>query len=251
MIKISAVIITYNEEKNIGRCIDSLIGLVDEVVVLDSFSTDNTRKICEEKRVRFHQRAFEGHIQQKNHAVTHATYDYVLSLDADEYLSAELKRSIEHVKTASTHQAYSMNRLSSLRGRWIYVTDWYPDRKIRLWHKQAASWGGYNPHDKVVVKPGTKVKHLEGNILHVAYDSVDELFRKAYLYASLFAKGNQHKVGSSTFKILYKTFFSFFRNYFLKLGFAYGFDGLAISMSIATYTFAKYAILKDLNSRKG
>jgi glycosyltransferase involved in cell wall biosynthesis len=250
MIKISAVIITYNEEKNIGRCIDSLAGLVEEVVVLDSFSTDNTRRICEEKGAKFYQRAFEGHIQQKNNAVTYATYDYILSLDADEYLSPELRKSIEAVKAQSTHQAYSMHRLSSLRGRWIYVTDWYPDRKIRLWNKQEASWGGYNPHDKLVVKPGVKVKHLDGNILHVAYDSVDELFRKAYLYASLFAKGNEHKVGSSTFKIIYKTFFSFFRNYFLKLGFLYGFDGLAISMSIATYTFAKYAILKDLNSRK-
>jgi glycosyltransferase involved in cell wall biosynthesis len=251
MIKISAVIITYNEEKNIGRCIDSLAGgLVDEVVVLDSFSTDATRKICEEKGAKFFQRTFEGHIQQKNHALTYATYDHILSLDADEYLSPELRKSIEAVKAQNTHQAYSMNRLSSLRGRWIYVTDWYPDRKIRLWNKQVAHWGGYNPHDKLVVKPGIKVKHLDGNILHVAYDSVDELFRKAYLYASLFAQGNRHKVGSSTFKILYKTFFSFFRNYFMKLGFAYGFDGLAISMSIATYTFAKYAILKDLNSRK-
>lgn len=250
MIKISAVIITYNEEKNIGRCIDSLSGLVDEIVVLDSFSTDGTKRICEEKGVRFHQRPFEGHIQQKNHAVTHASHDYVLSLDADEYLSPELRRAIEQVKAQSTHQAYSMNRLSSLRGRWIYVTDWYPDRKIRLWNKQAAHWGGYNPHDKVIVNPSTKVKHLEGNILHVAYDSVDELFRKAYLYASLFAIGNRHKISSSTFKILYKTFFSFFRNYVMKFGFVYGFDGLVISASIASYTFAKYSILKDLNSRK-
>lgn len=250
MIKISAVIITYNEEKNIGRCIDSLSGLVDEIVVLDSFSTDGTKRICEEKGVRFHQREFEGHIQQKNHAVTHASHDYVLSLDADEYLSPELRRAIEQVKAQSTHQAYSMNRLSSLRGRWIYVTDWYPDRKIRLWNKQAAHWGGYNPHDKVIVNPGTKVKHLEGNILHVAYASVDELFRKAYLYASLFAIGNRHKISSSTFKILYKTFFSFFRNYVMKFGFVYGFDGLIISASIASYTFAKYSILKDLNSRK-
>lgn len=250
MIKISAVIITFNEEKNIGRCIDSLAGLVDEVVVLDSFSTDGTKKVCEEKGVKFYQQKFEGHIQQKNSALEHAVGDYILSLDADEYLSPELRQSIGEIKNHNTHQAYSMNRLSSLSGRWIYATDWYPDRKIRLWNKQVGRWGGYNPHDKVVLNDDVKVKHIKGDILHVAYDSIEDLFNKGHWYATLYAKANQHKVSSGTFKILYKTFFAFFKSYFLKFGLVYGFDGLVISFAAASHTFLKYSILKDLNSRK-
>src|SRR4051812_35064963 len=112
MIKISAVIITYNEEKNIGRCIDSLTGLVDEIIVLDSYSKDATQKICLEKGVKFYENAFEGHIQQKNKAVSFAANQYILSLDADEYLSEDLKKSIAEIKLKASYEAYSMNRLS-------------------------------------------------------------------------------------------------------------------------------------------
>lgn len=248
MIKISAVIITYNEEENIGRCIDSLQDLADEIIILDSYSTDNTKKICEERNVKFFQGSFEGHIQQKNSAVSRTTYDFILSLDADEYLSPELRKSILKAKSSGTHQAYSMNRVTSLKGRWIYVTDWYPDKKIRLWNKNYGQWGGYNPHDKVILAKGTKVKNLSGNILHVAYDGTEALFKKAYTYAVIYAKDRQNKVRSSTLKIAYKTIFTFFRNYVLKLGFTYGYDGLVISFSIAAYTFFKYSMLKEFNS---
>jgi len=250
MIKISAVIITFNEERKIGQCIDSLAGLADEIVVLDSFSTDGTKRICEEKGARFYQQKFEGHIEQKNSAVALATHDYILSLDADEYLSAELRQSIEKIKLKSTHQAYAMNRASSLSGRWIYVTDWYPDRKIRLWNKQIGHWGGYNPHDTVVVNPGVEVKHIKGDIMHVAYDSIGDLMKKGYWYAELYAKANQHKVSSSTFKILYKTAFAFFKNYVLKRGLLYGFDGLVISFAAASHTFLKYSILRNLRKQR-
>ena len=249
MIKISVVIITFNEERNIGRCIDSVRKVADEIVVVDSYSKDRTKEICLEKGVRFIENAFGGHIQQKNFALSHASYDYVLSLDADEALSEKLEKSILEVKANAGHQAYSMNRITSLGNSWIYTTDWYPDRKLRLWNKKHGSWGGYNPHDRVIVNKGTSVSHLRGNLKHYGYDGVESLFHKANLYAMIFAREHRFKMRSSFFKIIYKTFFTFFRNYIIKLGIFGGYNGLLISFSNACYTFFKYAILKELNRK--
>jgi glycosyltransferase involved in cell wall biosynthesis len=245
--KISAVIISYNEEANIGRCIDSLLSVADEIIVVDSFSTDRTREICIERGVRFIQNQFKGHIQQKNFALMQAQNDFVLALDADEFLSEELIVSIREVKLDSTHQAYSMNRLSSYQGKWIHVTDWYPDRKLRLWNKNIGTWGGINPHDKVVLNQRLRVKHLNGVILHHAYANVNELLEKAHKYSSIFAEEMRYRLSSSTFKIIYKSIFTFFRNYFFKFGFLRGYEGLVISYTNATYTFYKYAKLREFN----
>lgn len=250
MIKISAVIITFNEEKNIGRCVDSLTGVVDEIIVLDSFSKDNTKAIALNRGVKFYENVFEGHIQQKNKAVSLASHDYVLSLDADEYLSEELKKSIATVKQKPQHQAYSMNRLSSFKGRWIRATDWYPDKKIRLWNRAIGHWGGNNPHDTVIIDKGISVNHLKGDLLHVAYDGIEPLFQKAYTYALIYARDKQGRRGVTAFTIVYKTFFSFFRNYILKRGFICGYDGFIISCVAGVYTFYKYSFLKEYYTRK-
>ena len=247
MIQISAVIITYNEEKNIRRCIKSIKPVADEIIVVDSFSKDGTRRICEEEGVKFIEHPFEGHIQQKNFAVEAASNEFVLSLDADEFLSDELISSIKGVKTSGTHQAYSMNRLNGIAGRWIRSTDWYPDKKLRLWNKNIGKWGGYNPHDTVIVSPGTEVKHLSGNLMHDSYQTYEEMKAKAIQYAKIFALAKQHKKSSSYFKVIYKTIFTFIRNYFIKYGFISGKDGLMISYTNAYYTYHKYAMLKKLN----
>jgi glycosyltransferase involved in cell wall biosynthesis len=247
MIQISAVVITFNEEKNIRRCITSVKPVADEIIVVDSFSKDGTRRICEEEGVKFVEHAFEGHIQQKNFAVTIASNDFVLSLDADEFLSEELANSIKIVKTSGTLQAYSMNRLNGIAGRWIRSTDWYPDKKLRLWNKNIGKWGGYNPHDTVVVSPGTKVQHLSGNLMHDSYQNYHEMMVKAVQYAKIFAHANQHKKSSSILKVIYKSVFTFIRNYFIKYGFLNGVDGLVISYTNAYYTFHKYLMLLKLN----
>ena len=132
-VQISAVIITFNEEKNIERCLQSLQGIVDEIVVVDSFSKDQTKSICEKYNVKFVEHAFEGHIEQKNYAITQASYPYVLSLDADEALDETLKSSILKVKKNWTHDGYSMNRLTNYCGSWIKHCGWYQDTKLRLW----------------------------------------------------------------------------------------------------------------------
>ena len=125
---LSATIITFNEEKNIGRCIDSLLDVADEIIVVDSFSTDATENICLNKNVRFVQHAFDGHIEQKNFSLQLATHLIVLSLDADECLSDELKESILQIKQQPEFDGYFMYRKNNFCGTWIHHCGWYPDK---------------------------------------------------------------------------------------------------------------------------
>src|ERR1035438_9055737 len=120
MENLSVVIITYNEEKNIARCLESIREVADEVIVMDSFSTDRTEQICKEKDVRFYQHAFEGHIEQKNYAAMFTNYPFVLSLDADEALSETLIRNILQVKCKRVCDGYEMSRLTNYCGTWIH-----------------------------------------------------------------------------------------------------------------------------------
>lgn len=249
MVSISGVIITYNEEKNIARCIDSLLAVVDEIVVVDSFSKDRTKEICLSKGVRFVEHPFRSHIDQKNFAVTQATFPYVLSLDADEYLSEELAQSILEAKRAWPAEAYRMNRLSSYGNRWIKHGSWYPDRKIRLWNKSVGIWGGENPHDKVVLKSGTRVIHLQGDILHRAYKDSRETLEKIQRYSDIFAFENAGRKSSSLAKIVAHTAFAFSKSYFIKRGFLDGFEGLMVAKAEANHVFYKYAKLFEANKR--
>ncbi|MDZ4716481.1 MAG: glycosyltransferase family 9 protein [Cytophagales bacterium] len=249
MVKISGVIITYNEEKNIARCIDSIMRIADEVVVIDSYSKDRTRQICLEKGVRFVEHPFRSHIDQKNYAVTQAAYPYILSLDADEYLSEELTQSILEMKRDWPAQAYRMNRLSSYGSKWIKHGSWYPDRKIRLWNREIGSWGGENPHDKVVLKRGTRVIHLEGDILHRAYKDSRETLEKIQRYSDIFAFENAGRKSSSIAKIFGHTTFAFTKSYIIKRGFLDGYEGLMVAKAEANHVFYKYSKLFEANKR--
>ncbi len=178
MVKISAVIITYNEEKNVGRCIDSVAPVADEIVVIDSFSKDRTKDICIARGVTFVEHAFRSHIDQKNYAVTQATHPYILSLDADEYLSPELTQSILEVKNNWVFDAYRMNRLSSYGSKWIKHGSWYPDKKIRLWNRDGIVGWVKTSRPRSAQSEAVKVIQLDGDILHRAYkDSKKHLKR--------------------------------------------------------------------------
>src|SRR6478609_4741541 len=247
MIRITAIIITFNEQENIGRCLDSLIPVADEILVIDSYSTDATKEICLSRGARVIEHKFDGYIEQKNIGIDHATNDYILSLDADEYLSERLTQSILSVKLTATKEAFLMNRLSSYGSKWINHTDWYPDRKLRLWNKNFGRWGGPNPHEKVILQGSVETKHIKGDLLHLAYKDADQLLLKANQYSSLFAKSSRMKVGSNYFKIFYKTLYTFIRNYFIRTGFMSGLAGLQISYTNATYSFFKFSKLLELN----
>lgn len=171
---LSVVVITFNEETNIGRCLDSVSRVADEIVVLDSFSTDKTVEIARQKGAIVKQQKFVGHIEQKNDALSIASNHYILSLDADEALDETLIRSILQAKSEFAYPAYTMNRCANYCGKFIHHGGWYPDRKLRLFDKRVAHWGGINPHDKIEVKPGSTIKHLPGDILHYTYGSIEE-----------------------------------------------------------------------------
>ncbi len=248
MNQLSAVVITFNEEKNIGRCLESLQGVVDEILVLDSFSTDRTEEICKSYGVRFEQHNFDGHIQQKNRAMQKAQFDYVLSLDADEALDQTLKQEIIRLKKNGLSGAYKFNRMTRYIDRWIKHSGWYPDTKIRLWNRKSGRWGGLNPHDRVELDQNVDVTHLRGNLLHYSYYSIEEHIRQSNYFSTisakaLFAKGKKGNLA----KAILKSWWIFIRNYFFKVGFLDGVYGYVICKQTATTTFAKYMKLRDLN----
>ena len=167
--KLSVVIITFNEEQNIERCLQSIVNIADEIIVLDSFSTDKTEEICKKFNVKFHQHKFDGHIQQKNRALGLAENDYVLSLDADEVPNEILLSEIMRIKANLSSDAYYFNRLTNYCGKWIKHCGWYPDQKLRIWNKNKGEWGGVNPHDKVIMQENTSLEYLKGDLLHYSY----------------------------------------------------------------------------------
>ena len=245
MVKISGVVITFNEEQNIARCLDSISKVVDEIVVIDSFSTDKTKTICAEKGVRFIEHKFESHISQKNFAIEQAQHDIILSLDADEYLSKDLEESILQVKANWSHTAYKMNRLSMYGDKWVKHGSWYPERKLRLWDRRVGKWGGYNPHDLVVLSNGIKPIRLKGDLLHRSYRNSYETLQKIQSYSTIYAHDRKGKVKSTVFKIIIHSSFAFFKSYFLKLGFLDGYEGLVVAVSCFNHTFYKYAKVKE------
>ncbi|HVJ66247.1 MAG TPA: glycosyltransferase family 2 protein [Bdellovibrionota bacterium] len=252
--KISALIITYNEEKNIARCLDALVGLADEIVVVDSYSTDRTPEICRAyPKVRFLQNPFAGHIEQKNFALDQATGDYQLSLDADEVLSPELQRSIAQAKAAGFGaEAYRFNRRTHYVDRWIKHCGWYPDTKLRLVRRGTARWGGQNPHDKLIPKnPRARTVWLHGDLLHYSYASIAEHVQQTNKFTSIAAEA-LHRQGkrSCTWKIFTRPLLQFVRDYFFKLGFLDGKYGFVICYINGLSALLKYAKLKELQNAK-
>jgi glycosyltransferase involved in cell wall biosynthesis len=248
MVSLSVVIITFNEEKNIARCIDSVKDLADEIVVVDSFSLDSTKSICLSKGAKFIEHKFEGFTAQKTYATAQATSDYILALDADEYLSPALQASVSKAMNNWNADGYSINRLNSYAGKWIKSCGWYPDRKIRLWDRRKGSWQGGMVHEIVRMGEGANIRHLDGDLLHEAYQNAGQLILKMQQqYADLFALEHAHKKKVTTFKIFYKTAFSFIKSYFLKGGIWDGYEGLVISVSNANGVFYKYAKLLEMN----
>lgn len=247
MPELSVVIITYNEEQNIGRCIESVKDIADEIVVVDSYSTDKTEEIVKSLNARFIQHAFEGHIEQKNWAIEQATYDHILSLDADEVPSERLKESILEAKKNWEHDGYYFNRMTNYCGKWIRHTSWYPARKLRLWDRRKGRWGGMNPHDRFKLAKGATKKLLKGDLLHYSYYSISEHIEQINTFSGIVANTyyRQHRT-ASYLNILFHPVWRLFRDYIIKLGFLDGFYGLVISVNSAHETFLKYVKLRNL-----
>jgi glycosyltransferase involved in cell wall biosynthesis len=245
--KLSAVIITFNEERNIQRCIESLLPVADEIIVVDSFSTDRTEEICKLYGIKFFQNVFEGHIEQKNIALLKANHEWILSVDADEALSETLQKAIKKSLEAPQFDAFAMNRLTNYCGKWVKYCGWYPDTKVRLVKKNKAHWIGTNPHDKLELKEKSQVCSLQGDLLHYSYYTKEDHFKQIEYFGNISAKELFLKGKNISVFLLYlKVITQFFKSYFVKMGFLDGKTGWLISSRSAYATLRKYQILRKM-----
>ncbi len=247
---ISAAIITFNEEKNIERCLKSIINIVDEIIVVDSFSTDRTEEICKRYNTLFIKNKFEGHIQQKNFAMNKCKHDYVLSLDADEELTAELQDKILFYKQQITdYDAYIFKRLTNFCGKWVKHSGWYPDYKIRLWNKKMGEWGGENPHDTVIMNKNSRQKKIAADILHYSFYSIEEHITQINKFSTIKADNLFRKNKNAyLLEMLFNPIVKFVKTFIFKCGFLDGFYGLVIALNSAFSNYLK--LIKLYNKQK-
>ena len=246
--KISAAIITFNEERNIARALESL-RCCDEIVVVDSGSTDRTVELATKLGARVLDMAWRGYAGQKNYASESCKYDWILSLDADEALSESLEAEIWQIKkNGPEFEAYTMPRLAQYLGRWILHSGWYPDRKVRLFDRRRARWVGNYVHESVLVEG--RIGHLNSNILHFTCSSLSEHIRTMDRYTTLAAEQLVNQKAQIGWKELaLDPPWTFLRTYIVQRGFLDGTEGLAIAYMAALYNFLKYAKAKYMGPR--
>ena len=248
MIKLSGVIITFNEERNIENCLQSLITVVDEIIIVDSYSTDNTKAICKRFNETFIEQKFLGYIEQKNFALKQASNNHIVSLDGDESLSETLQKTIIDLKSNWVFVGYYCNRFNNFCGQWIKHSDWYPNKKLRVFDRRKAEWKGINPHDNVQLYDADAITgHLKGDVLHKTYQSYSEFNQKTEYFSTIAAKAYFDKGKKAPiWKVVFNPTWAFFKSYFLRLGFLDGFNGFVICVQTANITFLKYSKLREL-----
>jgi glycosyltransferase involved in cell wall biosynthesis len=243
---VSVTIITRDEESDIGAALRSA-AWADEIVVVDSGSTDRTVEIARAAGARVVVREWPGYIAQKNFAAAQAVHDWIFSLDADERITTGLATEIRRVLERPAHTAYRIPRLTWHLGRWIRGTDWYPDYQTRLYDRRAAQWTGGYVHESVTA--GGPVGQLHGELQHFAYRDIADHLETINRYTS-YAARQMHEDGrrGSTWKMLLHPPAAFLRNYLLKGGFRLGTAGLIVSALNAYYVFLKFAKLWQLDA---
>jgi glycosyltransferase involved in cell wall biosynthesis len=246
---ISALVITYNEEKNIGKCIDALFEVCDEVIVVDSNSKDETVAIAKEKGATVIIQPFLGDGPQRIHGVPFCKNDWILNLDADEYLDTD---SIEFIKKASffeaPYDAYSFRVKNFLQDKVIDFAGWYPDYKIRFFNKKTATPSEDKVHQKIIA---TNIKKLKTHILHYGSHSFFQIIAKKNQYAQWNAE-QLYDAGKrvNSFKPVLNGLVSFIRCYFFKKGIINGIDGLTISLTQGYFSYIKYANLYQIQKER-
>ncbi|HSB13367.1 MAG TPA: glycosyltransferase family 2 protein [Bryobacteraceae bacterium] len=244
--KISATIITLNEEDNIARAIESL-RCCDEVVVVDSGSQDRTMEIAAKLGARIVESPWRGYAGQKNFAAEKASYDWILSIDGDEALSEALEGEIWQIKKSGPKfDAYTMPRMAQYLGRWILHSGWYPDRKVRLYDRRRAQWAGDFVHESVNVSGS--VGHLDYNLLHFTCDSISSHLKRMERYTTLAAQDLVARGKKVTLAdLLLDPPWTFLRTYVFQAGFLDGIEGLTIAYMAAFYNFVKYAKARNMS----
>ncbi|GFO61604.1 glycosyl transferase [Geomonas silvestris] len=245
MTKISATIITLNEEANIGQCLASL-DFADEIVVVDSGSTDRTAEICRaHDRVRFVEHPWLGFGKQKNLAASLAANDWVFNIDSDERVTPRLQESILAADTGKI-ACFKVARENYFGERWIRRCGWYPDYNMRLYDRTRCAFSERQVHEALVCQG--EVGILTGNLVHRTYSGIADYLKRMDRYSSLAAQelvqaGKRPGVA----QLFYKPAFTFFKMYVLRLGFLEGYTGFILSKLYSHYTFYKYSKAIELN----
>lgn len=249
MRKLTVTIITKNEERNIARCLESIKEVADEIVVVDSGSTDQTESICRQFNVNFVFKNWEGYAAARNYAAALATNNWVLSLDADEALSEELKKSILFQKQSGDAATCSFKRLTNYCGKWIRHCGWYPDVKVRLYDRNSLTWVGLI-HEELSPKP-ENITLLSGDLMHYSYYSISGHIQQADRFTTLSAQAAFEKgKRSNVLKIVFGPGVKFIKSYFFQLGFLDGLYGFIVCRISAQATFYKYIKLWMLQRKK-
>lgn len=244
--KISGLVITYNEEHNIKACIDSLKSVCDDIVVVDSLSSDRTVKIAEETGATVVSQPFLGDGPQRNYGLKFCRHDWVLNLDADERLDEDAVKTIKSLNLQQTpYEAFELKRKNFYQDRWIKCCGWYPDYIRRLFNKNKTRFRDIAIHTKIETE---NYRRLNAHIIHHAYDNAGEMIRKIDAYATVFAQ-NSHKRSHPT-KAFARAFYAFIKNYFFQRGFLCGYEGLLISVSNANGVFYKYMKLYEKQRKR-
>ena len=249
MNKLSVVIITFNEARNIERAILSVKKIADEIIVVDSFSTDDTSKICKHYQVKFHQRKWTGYSDQKNYANKLAQYDTIFSLDADEAVDSTLEKEILSLKSKGFKDLYIVNRMVNYCGKWIKHSSWYPDKKLRIFPKELANWEGEFVHEELNFSESLSQIELKGHLEHYTYYNFIEHRERADKYSFLTAQKMYNKGKSATtLKPYFSAIARFISMFIIHLGFLDGYLGFKIAQISAQSNVIKYKELRRLNN---
>ena len=244
---LSVIIITKNEAANIRACLES-VAWADEIIVVDSGSSDATADICKGFGAQVHVHDWPGFGAQKNRALGYATKDWVLSLDADERITPELRTEIESVLQNPRADGYEIPRLSSFCGRFMHHSGWYPDYVTRLFHRGAARFSDDLVHERLVVNGS--VGKLRHHLIHETYHDLESLLTKVNQYSTAGARMlNEKNKSASLTRAVLSALWAFFRTYILRAGFLDGREGFMIAISTAEVTYYRYTKLMLLNKR--
>jgi glycosyltransferase involved in cell wall biosynthesis len=249
-LEVSVVVVCFNEEENIGSCLES-VKWCDEIIVVDSFSTDKTLEICSRYTDRIIQRRWKGYVDQVSFAISQATRDWVLLLDADERVSAELRREIEEAlgRVEAGVTAFSMPRLVNYLGRWWWRGGWYPGYKTRLFRRGMASCGGLDPHPRILVRGA--VPRLRNPLYHFSYRDIADHINRVNHFTTIASGELQRTARSSRWgDVLFRPTARFLCFYIWKRGFLEGFPGLFVAVTAAYYVFLKYAKLREAEMKE-
>jgi glycosyltransferase involved in cell wall biosynthesis len=245
-VEISAVIITFNEEKRLEPALKSLAGLVSEIVVVDSFSTDSTVKLAKKYTNKVFQRKWIDYTDQKNYANTRTSFPWILSLDADERISPELREEILEIKNEEPEcDGFSIPRQVYYLGRWIRHSGWYPDRKLRLFRKDRARWEGEYVHERLVIEG--KIQKLSGSIHHFTYRNISEHLDRINKFSELGAQKLYVNGKKCRWRhLVFMPFFRFAKSFFWRAGFLDGYPGFIVSVLNGYSIFLRYAKLREI-----